>query len=410
VRSWHELCQPVGVARFEPFTGIRYEPNLPLDQVTAPPYDVLSPADRAAFAARHRANVVHVDLPLESDGSARYERAADVFRSWLADGTLVRDERPAFYRHQMSFRDETGGARSTTGFVGGIEVVPRGETGGVLPHEQTTPKAKTDRLDLTRATETNLSSVWGLSMANGFASLLDLPATAVGEFVDDDSVRHQLAVVDDAAAIERIRSVIGSADVLIADGHHRYDVARTYQAEQRAVHGNNPGPWDLTMTYVIELAPDALFVQAIHRLISSVPTDVDLRVHLARWFTLEAAGPVGPSMAADVVTKGALCLVAPDSHGTFLVPRAAAFAGLRDLDSLRLEAALADLTHEKRYQHGVDHVLAALAVGEAQWGVLLRPVPIAEIRRTATEGALMPPKSTFFAPKPRTGLVIRPLT
>ena len=397
------------MARFEPFTGVRYAADLSHADVTAPPYDVLSPTDRAAFAARHRANIVHVDLPLESDGSGRYEHAAELFRSWLADGALVRDDRRAFYRHRMSFRDETGGARTTTGFVGGIEVVPRGETGGVLPHEQTTPKAKTDRLDLTRATATNLSSVWGLSMANGFSSLLDLPGSDAGDFVDDDGVRHQLAVIDDGAAIDRIRSVIESADVLIADGHHRYDIARTYQAEQRAVHGNRPGPWDLTMTYVIELAPDALFVQAIHRLISSVPADVDLRAHLARWFTLEPAGLVGPSMAADVVTKGALCLVASGGHGTFLVPRPAAFAGLRDLDSLRLEAALADMTHEKRYQHGVDHVLAALGAGEAQWSVLLRPVPIAEIRRTATEGALMPPKSTFFAPKPRTGLVIRPL-
>ena len=403
------MCQPGAVPRFEPFTGVRYAEQLPLVDVTAPPYDVLSPADRAALGARHRDNIVHVDVPLESDGDRRYAMAGDVYRRWLADGTLVRDGQASFYRHTMRFADETGAPRATVGFVGAIDVVPRGETGDVLPHEQTTPKAKTDRLDLTRATETNLSSVWGLSMAEGFPSLLALPATVVGAFTDDDGVHHEVARVLDAAAIARIRSTIGSAPVLIADGHHRYDIARTYQSEQRAAHPGAGGAYDLTMMYVIELAPDALFVQAIHRLLSGIPATVDLPAHLARSFTLEPAGPVDASFAAAVVHHRCLCLVAPDGHGTFLAPRAGAFDGLRDLDSLRLEAALDGVAHEKRYQHGVDHVLAALAAGEAQWGVLLRPVPIAEIRRTATEGALMPPKSTFFAPKPRTGLVIRPL-
>jgi uncharacterized protein (DUF1015 family) len=397
------------VPRFEPFTGVRYAAELPLVDVTAPPYDVLSLTDRAALAARHPANIVHVDVPLEADGDGRYDAASAVYRGWLAAGTLVRDVEPSYYRHTMRFADETGNPRATVGFVGAIEVVPRGETGDVLPHEQTTPKAKTDRLDLTRATATNLSSVWGLSMADGFKALLDLPATVVGSFTDDSGVHHEVARVVDADAIERIGATVGSAPVLIADGHHRYDIARTYQGEQRAAHGGAGGTYDLTMMYVIELAPEALFVQAIHRLLSSVPASFDLPAHLASSFILEAAGPVDAAFAAAVVRHGSLCLVDRDGEGTFLTPRPGAFAGLRDLDSLRLEAALEGVPHEKHYQHGVDRVLAALGAGDAQWGVLLRPVPIAEIRRTATEGALMPPKSTFFAPKPRTGLVIRPL-
>ena len=403
------LCQPEEVPKFEPFTGVRYADHLPLVDVTAPPYDVLSPADRAALAARHRVNIVHVDVPLESDGDGRYSIAANVYRSWLADGALQRDGHPSFYRHMMRFVDETGAPRATVGFVGAIDVVPRGETGDVLPHEQTTPKAKTDRLDLTRATETNLSSVWGLSLADGFAGLLDLPATVVGSFTADDGVHHEVSRVLDRAAIDRIRSTVGSAPVLIADGHHRYDIARTYQSEQRAAHHGTGGAYDLTMMYVIELAPEALFVQAIHRLLSGIPAGVDVPRRLDSFFTLEPAGPVDASFAAAVVHHGALCLVSPDGDGTFLTPRPGVFDGLRDLDSLRLEAALDGVPHDKRYQHGVDHVLGALAAAEAQWGVLLRPVPIAEIRRTATEGALMPPKSTFFAPKPPTGLVIRPL-
>lgn len=394
--------------RFEPFTGLRYQPGLDLTQVTAPPYDVLSAVDRAHYGALHAANVVHVDVPEPPEGAERYANAARILAAWRADGTLVADPAPSFTRYRMTFRDEAGQPRAITGYVGGLEVLPVDATGDVLPHEQTTPKDKSDRLDLTRATDANLSPVWGLSMADGFAELAVLPGVAVGSFTVD-GVTHDLTRIDDPAACARIAGVIGSAPVVIADGHHRYAVARTFRAERRAAAGDRPGGYDLTMTLVTALSPEGLFVQAIHRLVSGVPASFDLPAHLARFFEAAPAGAVGPATAVEVVEQGALCLVAPDGTGTWLRPRADAFAGLRDLDSLRLQAALADVPHDVRYQHGVDRVLGALRAGEAEWGVLLRPVPIAEIRRTATEHVLMPPKSTFFAPKPPTGLVIRPL-
>jgi uncharacterized protein (DUF1015 family) len=394
--------------RFEPFPGLRYRPTLPLEEVTAPPYDVLSADDRARYGAQHAANVVHVDVPAPPEGAERYANAARLFAAWRADGTLVADPAPSFTRYRMTFRDEAGNPRALTGYVGGLEVLPIDVTGDVLPHEQTTPKDRSDRLDLTRATDANLSPVWGLSMAEGFADLAVLPGAPVGTFTVD-GVTHDLVRVDDPAACARIASVVGSAPVVIADGHHRYAVARQFRAERRAATGDAAGGYDLTMTFVTALSPEGLFVQAIHRLVSAVPASFDLRSHLATFFELSPAGTVTPATAVEVVERSALCLVAPDGTGTWLRPRADAFAGLRDLDSLRLQSALAVVPHEIRYQHGVDRVLGALRSGDAQWGVLLRPVPIAEIRRTATEHVLMPPKSTFFAPKPPTGLVIRPL-
>jgi len=394
--------------RFEPFTGLRYRPSLPLEEVTAPPYDVLSAADRERYGARHALNVVHIDVPLPPEGAQRYDNAARLLAAWRADGTLVADPAPSFTRYRMTFHDEAGRPRALTGYIGGLEVLAPDAKGDVLPHEQTTPKDRSDRLDLTRATDANLSPVWGLSMAEGFADLAALPGVPVGTFTVD-GVTHDLARVDDADACARISSVIGSAPVVIADGHHRYAVARQFRAERRAANGDEPGGYDLTMTFVTALSPEGLFVQAIHRLIGGVPASFDLHGHLARFFELSPAGAVSAATAVDVVTQGALCLVAPDGSGTWLRPRTGAFEGLRDLDSLRLEAALAGVSHDVRYQHGVDRVLGALRDGEARWGVLLRPVPIAEIRRTATEHVLMPPKSTFFAPKPPTGLVIRPL-
>jgi uncharacterized protein (DUF1015 family) len=396
------------VPRFEPFTGLRYQHELDLDRVTAPPYDVLSASDRAHYGALDPANVVHIDVPEPPDGAERYVNAAQLLAGWRAAGTLVRDPAPSFTRYRMSFRDEAGRPRTITGYIGALEVLPVDATGDVLPHEQTTPKDKSDRLDLTRATDANLSPVWGLSMADGFAELGVLPGAAVGSFTAD-GVTHDLARIDDPAACARVARVIGSAPVVIADGHHRYAVARTFRAERRAATGDASGGYDLTMTLVTALSPEGLFVQAIHRLISAVPAAIDLRAHLSGRFELSSAGAVTPATAVEVVERGALCLVGPDGQGTWLRPRVDAFEGVRDLDSLRLQSALADVPHDVRYQHGVDRVLGALSNGEAQWGVLLRPVPIAEIRRTATEHVLMPPKSTFFAPKPPTGLVIRPL-
>ena len=102
-------------------------------------------------------------------------------------------------------------------------------------------------------------------------------------------------------------------------------------------------------------------------------------------------------------------LVGPDGAAHWLRPRPGAFDGVRPLDGAWLEHALSDLPHSVTYQHGIDHVVDTVAAGAAAAAVLIRPVSVAEIERTAREGALMPPKSTFFTPKLRTGLVVRSL-
>jgi uncharacterized protein (DUF1015 family) len=391
------------VARFEPFAAIRYADGIDLAAVSAPPYDVLSDADRAALAARHPANVVHIDVPVEADGPGRYVAAGALMQRWLSDGVLITDAAPAFYRYSMEFTDVAGERRDVVGVIGALEVCA-GPGCAVLPHEETTPKAKTDRLDLTRATQANLSAIWGLSLAPGVGTTIrKAPALALGSFVDPDGVHHTLERIDDVGTVAALVAQIGTAPVLIADGHHRYEVARQYRAEV------GPGPADATLAFVVELAADELAVQAIHRLVSA-PDPAAVVAALDRHFERVSAGPVTNALLGRLVAEGALALVEPDGRGWFLRPRASAFRGLRDLDSERLRVALAGVEHDVAFQHGVDRVLAALEAGAADYGVLLRPVPINEIERTATEGALMPPKSTFFAPKPKTGMVFRPLT
>ena len=397
--------------RFEPFPGIRYDPaRVDLQAVVAPPYDVLSAEDRAQLAGRDPHNVVVVDVPDEAEGADRYANAGTTFRRWLADGVLVTDHDPAYYRYAMTFADETGASRTIAGVLGALAVTdPDAPGNDVLPHEQTTPKASTDRLDLTRATQANLSPIWGLSLAGNLAERTVEPGERLATVTDDDGVVHQLDRIDDPARVEAIHAAIASAPVLIADGHHRYGVARQYRDECRSARGT-PGRADLTLAFVQELAADQLVVQAIHRLVAALDASTDLAAELARSFELADAGPVTAATLAAMDERGALCLVAPDGTGRFLVPRPDAFAGGRDLDSARLDHALAGVRHRLAFQHGVAEVLAELRAGTAPWAVLLRPVTVAQIRATAGEGALMPPKSTFFWPKLRTGLLFRDLS
>ncbi len=393
--------------RFEPFRALRYS-EVDLDLVLAPPYDVLSENDRSELADRHPQNVVHVDVPLESDGPTRYDEAGRRLRSWIEQGVLAADHDPSFTIYRMEFVDAQGKARRTSGVIGALEVVDEG-AGGVLPHERTTPKARTDRLDLTRATLANLSPVWGLSLAAGLTDLLAQPGEAMGS-IHVDGVVHTFERVSDPGRVTAISQAVSSHDVVIADGHHRYAISRTFRDQERTNDSGSHGRAETTMTYVGELIAEQLSVAAIHRLYTEVdfPT---LHSTLAASFDLEPAGPIGPEITNDMEERGSLVLVAPDGTGTWLTPRPESFSGVRDLDGARLEHALRDLPHDVTYQHGVDHVVDIVTHGHRgiTAGILIRPVTVAEIRRTADEGLLMPPKSTFFTPKLRTGPVIRPL-
>lgn len=396
------------VPRFEPFPALRYSADESLDLVAAPPYDVISDRDVKDLLALDRHNIVAIDVPRESDGELRYERAAQRLHEWLAQGVLVADPNPSFTLYRMQFTDETGAERRTVGVLGALEVVDEG-AGGVLPHEQTTPKAKTDRLDLTRATHANLSPVWGLSLAAGLTEILIPPGEAVGHCIDENGVTHIVERVADPDRVRRISAAISAQPVVIADGHHRYAISRTYRDEQRTATGSHALASELTLAYVGELVDEQLSVAAIHRLINGVP-DWAILEGFAPLFEMTPAGVIGAGHARTVVEHGALCLVHSDGHGTYMQPRPECFVGVRDLDSARLEHALKRVPHfELSYQHGVANIVASVTSGQAAVGVLLRPVSVDEIRRTADEGLLMPPKSTFFTPKLRTGLVIRPL-
>lgn len=396
------------VPRFEPFRGVRYDTTrAPAADVTAPPYDVISPTDRAALVLRHQDNVVQIDLPDEADGPGRYGAAAATFRHWLATGVLRRDADPSFYVYRMDYTDDRGQPAQTLGVFGALEL-SRPDEGQILPHEHTTPKAKSDRLELLRATNANLSPVWTLSLTEGLSRLCETDDEPAVRFADDDGVIHTLWRVSDDERVAAITAAVAASPVVIADGHHRYETSLAYRDERRATNGEAARPAELFLCYVVELVDDQLTVRSIHRLLDGFPADFDLETRLGESFTLGDVVAADAGVLGRMHDAGALALVRRDGTARLLVPRHDALAGAADLDSSRLDVALAALPpHEVRYQHGVDNVTAALAAGDAQFGVLLRPATVAQIKANARTGERMPPKTTFFSPKLRTGLVFR---
>lgn len=405
--------------RFEPFAGLRYDPDAltthgsTLDDVVAPPYDVIDPPERARLVERSEHNAVRVELPEPEHGIDRYQVAASLLGEWQEAGVLRTDPQAGFYVYAMSFLDDVGMARRTMGVLGALEVSPA-EAGQILPHEATMPKPKSDRLDLLRACEANLSPVWGLSLAGGLAAACQAAVATRSPdavAVDDDGVTHELWMITEPERMSEISAIVGSSPVVLADGHHRYETCLAYQQERRATAGGAAGDYDLVMALVVELAEDQLAVGPIHRVLSELPDGFDLVGALGRGFDLQPSEPLaaGPASVASILRRATgPILVTAEGSWHMRAHADVAMSVEDDLDSSRLDVVLADLPpHELSYHHDPAEVVRAVREGTASAGILIRPASVEVITRAAHEHRRLPAKSTFFTPKPRTGMVVR---
>ena len=272
---------------FLPFPGLRYRAT-DISTVSAPPYDVIEPEARAALLARDPHNSVRLILPDSYDGGRRRR-----WRSGEADGVLVTDDEPTFSVYRMDFTGDDGLPQRTTGVIGALGLDDAG--GDVMPHERTLPKAKSDRLALLRATRANLDPIWGLSLATGLVGA-HRPRRRRPVRDRHRRGRHPPRAVAHQrprhASRDR-RRPSAAAELVLADGHHRFETAGNYRAERRAAGTDDPGA-DAIMTLVVELAPGRA-VRARHPPAPHGVGDLDLRAALAGPFTVHAAGPNCPT-------------------------------------------------------------------------------------------------------------------
>jgi uncharacterized protein (DUF1015 family) len=418
------------VAEVSPIQGVHYDLDRvgSLADVVAPPYDVIDDAQRTELARRSDYNVVELDLPRDPGGGDPYEHAAELLGRWTEDGALTRDADPQIWALEQDYTAPDGSRLTRRGFLARVRLAEYGE--GIRPHERTQPGPKEDRLRLTRATRHNLSPIFALHPGDTWQHLEPaLAGDPWGEVTDADGTTHRVWRAGDSAVHEAIASELEPGELLIADGHHRYETSLAYQREVGA-----GGPADYVLMALVSLEDPGLTVFPTHRLISGLAGDPARREALVSGLEelfdveevptdqLDPGGTDGVGVFGyiDSHLKKAFRLRLRDSArlDKALPDRSAAYRSLDPaiLEELVLKGILGMSTDDiaaKRgigYTPSIDEALAKLDSGDYQAAFLLRATPVEQVREVAAEGETMPPKSTYFFPKLLTGLVFNPLS
>ncbi len=418
------------MADVEPLRALHYdlERTGGLQDVVAPPYDVIDAEQRADLEARSPYNVVRIDLPI---GIHPYDNAARLLAAWLEEGVIVRDERPAIWPLEQQYTGPDGQGRKRTGFLARVRVEDYGP-GRIRPHERTHPGPKEDRLRLTRATRANLSPIF---------SLFDDPVGAVtgalaaatnakqpwGESTDDDGTVNRLWRIEDPDTISAIHDALRNAELLIADGHHRYETARVYAEE---IGGEGAARYVLMC--LVALEDPGLTVFPTHRLLRDLRPDQHetLATAIRRDFDvvqLNSTDELVPSYGQpvrfgyiDAHFRQPWMLTLKDQSiaDAALSDHAEAYRRLDTavLEALILKGALGmtddDIDHLKGlgYARDFDDALQLVTDGDYDAAFFVAATPIEQVRAVAAAGESMPPKSTYFYPKVPTGLLFNPLS
>ena len=399
-----------------------------LDAVAAPPYDVIDAGQRAALLARSPYNAVAIDLPKPFDpadpdsepSGDPYAEAAERIEAWKADGALVQDSSPSLWALTQDYVAPDGSSHSRHGILARVRVEDY-ETGTVRPHERTHPGPLEDRLLLTRATGYNLSPIFSLSTADPWPLVEpSLAPEPWGEATDEAGTVNRVWRVDDPAVQAAVTELLAGAQLLIADGHHRYETARAFRDE---VGGE--GPHNYTLMSLTGLDDPGLTVFPTHRLLAGFTLDDLLRelfdVHEIALEHLDPAAEQGVGVFGlyDSVEKRAYRLRLRDL-GEVDRRLAGQPEPYRRLDSAILEtlvlkglAGMSDHDIDERrgleYAKSVDDALRLLEDGPYDAGFFMRPVPVEQVKAVAETDANMPPKSTYFFPKVMTGMVFSPV-
>ena len=426
-----------------PFRGVRFNPrHVPdLAQVVCPPYDVISPSEQADLYARSPHNLVRLELgrdePGDDEQRNRYTRAAATLDEWVCQGVLVVEPQPALYLHHERFRvgDQTYQRRD---LIARLRLAEWAE-GQVLPHERTMDQPKADRLRLLQETATQLSPVWALyqgpspALEQAWAEAERQPP--VQAFTDHEGRHHRLWAVTDEAMLTAVADDFRDRRLYIADGHHRYETALHYRRQRREAAGSiDPtAPYEFVMALVTSASDPGLVVLPTHRLVhgGAIPSTHTIEQALAAHFALDRKALPADEVAATRVIQGVMdraagahvfalyvagvdqlmLLSLRESVDLAAVLSQSASPAWRELDVVILHRLVIKPLFEAHgarlsYTRDAAEAVHAIRGGQAQAALFLRATPVSQVLAVADAGERMPEKSTFFYPKPPTGLVL----
>ncbi len=435
------------MAHIIPFRGTLYDPATvgSVRDVAAPPYDIIDAAGQKALYDRHPQNIIRLELGLDQPGDTatnnRYSRAAASLRDWIKQGALKRDGQPAIYYHTIEYVPPGADARAPRKTLRGFLVTTKLESldsGHIYPHENTRSAAKTDRLNLLQACKANLSPIWLLysDPQNALLGAIERAVKDVApriDFEDDAGCRQRLWSVSDPAVLKQVVESMQSKPLFIADGHHRYETALNYQKLRREQAGASAGlqPYDSVLMLLAPLEDPGLTVLPTHRVTTTALPSYDKvksllgdKFDMAEFpFTPATKAAVRAQFIAAMRTKGqqaptfGLALKDEARYATLTLkpahrPPASASPRTKLDVSLLQQLVVTQLCPTQQEQEAIlytkddDEALDWAEDGTGTGALLLNATKVSEVQAVATAGERMPHKSTYFYPKPLTGLVI----
>jgi uncharacterized protein (DUF1015 family) len=409
------------MAEIIPFRGLLYDVSkVSIEDVLAPPYDIITPEGRESLYRKSPHNIVRIDFgkdePGDNETENKYTRAKRCFDVWVKDGILIRSEKPSFYAYEVIYTIQDRRKR-LRGFLCLVKLEELGK-GSVYPHECTYSKPKQDRLNLLRACEASTSPIFSLykSSADGISNILSR-ITLTRPYLqaaDPSGDLHQLWQIDHGEDIEIIKQELVDRPVFIADGHHRYETSFEYSREMsfRKASASDRKSYDYTLTFLANMMDEGITILPTHRLIKEIPGDIDRM--LSKYFEIETIAndfDIRRRLSGRKNTLGFFRKREKVWHVLTYRGRnlSKVHPDLREIDVIILHEMIFKkiLTNaEIGYEMDVAKALDQVNHGEYGAAFFLNPTRVTDVEKSALSSMRMPPKSTYFYPKLPTGLVL----
>jgi len=448
-----------------PFKAIYYNPDRveEIGQCLSQPYDVIAPKQQSAYYEQHEFNVVRLilnrDKPEDNEKSNRYSRAHDHLQDWLKRGVLEPSQVPSFWIYEQEYENAPGSRSSTKGFIGIVRLRDF-EEGRVIPHEKVMKGPIEDRMRLALSTETQFESIWGFyeDSSTRIDSVLETVCRS-DPFLDylekpfdnsESPVRHRLWNCQESAQCKTIQQRMNHLKIYIADGHHRYHTMLALRDEKRKQKNcTDAGPWEYILMWLVNTSSNVITIRPYHRMIHGVDPErlQTLMSYLERHFTIKSL----PGRDSDGENRlreewlrelrvskekpHTFGLLISGENGFFTLTLKNEEAYLREVESQQApspsdawklldvnilnnlvlrnglgitEKDLSDQTNVT-YTHSASEAIERIGKGEIQIAFFLNPTKLEEVITLSENGEVLPGKSTFFYPKPVSGLAFYPM-